>query len=317
MRTLAISGGVGGAKLALGLSRLLPPEDLTIVVNTGDDETFHGLHVSPDVDSVVYALAGMTSRETGWGVEGDSFRAMEALDRLGGETWFRLGDLDLATHLRRTELLAAGRTLSEATREICEALGVRHAVAPMSDAPVRTVIETAEHGAMAFQDYFVRRACEPRAVAVRFAGAEDAPPSPAFAAALESVDAIVFCPSNPVVSVDPVLAVQGVRQAIERFPGPRVAVSPIVGGRAVRGPAAKMMAELGEDSTAAGVARRYAGLADALIIDECDARLAGAVEAEGMAARVAPTVMTSDVDKTVLAQTALRAAFGDGECPKT
>ena len=317
MRTLAISGGVGGAKLALGLSRLLPPEDLTIVVNTGDDETFHGLHVSPDIDSVVYALAGMTSRETGWGVEGDSFRAMEALDRLGGETWFRLGDLDLATHLRRTELLAAGRTLSEATREICDALGVRHAVAPMSDAPVRTIIETAEHGAMAFQDYFVRRACEPRAVAVRFAGAEDAPPSPAFAAALESADAIVFCPSNPVVSVDPVLAVRGVRQAIERFSGPRVAVSPIVGGRALRGPAAKMMAELGEDSGAAGVARRYSGLADALIIDECDARLAGAVEAEGMAARVAPTVMASDADKTALAETALRAAFGDGECPKT
>ena len=316
-RILAVSGGVGGAKLALGLARLLPPDDLTIVVNTGDDETFHGLRVSPDVDSVVYALAGMTSRETGWGVEGDSFRAMEALGRLGGETWFRLGDLDLATHLRRTELLAAGRTLSEATREICAALGVRHAVAPMSDAPVRTIIETAESGAMAFQDYFVRRACEPRAVAVRFDGADDAPPSPAFAAALESADAIVFCPSNPVVSVEPVLAVRGVRRAIERFPGPRVAVSPIVGGRAIRGPAAKMMAELGEDPSAVGVARRCARLADALILDECDAHLAAAVEAQGVAARVAQTVMTSDADKTALAETVLRVAFGDGECRKT
>ena len=316
-RILAVSGGVGGAKLALGLARLLPPDDLTIVVNTGDDETFHGLRVSPDVDSVVYALAGMTSRETGWGVEGDSFRAMEALGRLGGETWFRLGDLDLATHLRRTGLLAAGRTLSEATREICAALGVRHAVAPMSDAPVRTIIETAESGAMAFQDYFVRRACEPRAVAVRFDGADDAPPSPAFAAALESADAIVFCPSNPVVSVEPVLAVRGVRRAIERFPGPRVAVSPIVGGRAIRGPAAKMMAELGEDPSAVGVARRCARLADALILDECDAHLAAAVEAQGVAARVAQTVMTSDADKTALAETVLRVAFGDGECRKT
>ena len=316
-RTLAISGGVGGAKLALGFARLLPPDDLTIVVNTGDDETFHGLRVSPDIDSVVYALAGMTSRETGWGVEGDSFRAMEALGRLGGETWFRLGDLDLATHLRRTELLAAGRTLSEATREICAALGVRHAVAPMSDAPVRTIIETAESGAMAFQDYFVRRACEPRAVAVRFDGADDAPPSPAFAAAIESADAIVFCPSNPVVSVEPVLAVRGVRRAIERFRGPRVAVSPIVGGRAIRGPAAKMMAELGEDPSAVGVARRCAGLADALILDECDAHLAAAVEAQGVEARVAQTVMTSDADKTALAETVLRVAFGDGECRKT
>ncbi len=315
-RVLAVSGGVGGAKLAVGLSRLLPPENLTIVVNTGDDETFHGLYVSPDIDTVVYALAGMTNRETGWGVEGDSFRAMDALGRLGGETWFRLGDLDLAMHLRRTELLALGRTLSEATREICDALGVRHPVVPMSDAPVRTVVRTAEHGEMAFQEYFVRRACEPRIAGVRFAGAENAPPSPAFAAALESADAIVFCPSNPVVSVGPVLAVRGVREAITRFRGPRVAVSPIVGGRALKGPAAKMMTELGEDASNAGVARRCAGLADALILDESDADDAAAVEAAGMSARTARTVMTSESGKTALAEAVLRIAFGDGVCPK-
>ena len=315
-RVLALSGGVGGAKLAVGLSRLLPPENLTIVVNTGDDETFHGLCVSPDIDTVVYALAGMTNRETGWGVEGDSFRAMDALGRLGGETWFRLGDLDLAMHLRRTELLASGRTLSEATREICDALGVRHPVVPMSDAPVRTVVRTAEHGEMAFQEYFVRRACEPRIGGVRFAGAENAPPSPAFAAALESADAIVFCPSNPVVSVGPVLAVRGVREAIARFRGPRVAVSPIVGGRALKGPAAKMMTELGEDASNAGVARRCAGLADALILDESDADDAAAVEAAGMSARTARTVMTSESGKTALAEAVLRIAFGDGVCPK-
>ena len=315
-RVLAVSGGVGGAKLAVGLSRLLPPENLTIVVNTGDDETFHGLYVSPDIDTVVYALAGMTNRETGWGVEGDSFRAMDALGRLGGETWFRLGDLDLAMHLRRTELLASGRTLSEATREICDALGVRHPVVPMSDAPVRTVVRTAEHGEMAFQEYFVRRACEPRIDGVRFAGAETAPPAPAFAAALESADAIVFCPSNPVVSVGPVLAVRGVREAIARFRGPRVAVSPIVGGRALKGPAAKMMTELGEDASNAGVARRCAGLADALILDESDADDAAAVEAAGMSARTARTVMTAESGKTALAEAVLRIAFGDGVCPK-
>lgn len=316
-RTLAVSGGVGGAKLAVGLSRILPPEDLTIVVNTGDDETFHGLHISPDIDSVVYALAGMTNRETGWGVEGDSFRAMDALGRLGGETWFRLGDLDLAMHLRRTELLAAGRTLSEATADICAALGVRHAVAPMSDAPVRTVVQTAEHGEMAFQEYFVRRGCEPRIAGVRFAGAEGAAPSPAFAAALERANAIVFCPSNPVVSVGPVLAVDGVREAVAAFRGPRVAVSPIIGGRALRGPAAKMMAELGEDAGNVGVARRCAGLADALIIDESDADDAAAVEAEGIRARTARTVMMAESDKTALAESVLRIAFGESAWPTT
>ena len=315
-RTLALSGGVGGAKLAVGLSRVLPPEDLTIVVNTGDDETFHGLRVSPDIDTVVYALAGMTNRETGWGVDGDSFRALDALGGLGGETWFRLGDADLAMHLRRTELLAAGRTLSEATADICAALGVRHAVVPMSDAPVRTVVQTAEHGEMAFQEYFVRRGCEPRITGVRFAGAEDAPPSPAFASALEHADAIVFCPSNPVVSVGPALAVRGVREAVAAFRGPRVAVSPIVGGRALRGPAAKMMAELGEDASAAGVARRYAGLAGTLIIDESDADDAPAVETAGMAASIARTVMMTESDKTTLAESALRVAFGEGAWPR-
>ena len=306
---LAISGGVGGAKLAFGLSRLLGPDELTIAVNTGDDETFHGLHVSPDVDTVVYALAGLTNPETGWGVAGDSFRALETLSRLGGETWFRLGDLDLAMHLRRTELLAAGCTLTETTRAICDALGVRHPVVPMSDAPVRTIALT-EHGEMAFQEYFVRHACEPRITGVRFDGADDAAPSLALNEALTNADAIVFCPSNPLVSIEPVLAVQGVRDAIERFAGPRIAVSPIVGGRALKGPAAKMMAELGEEVSSAGVARRYAGLVDTLIIDEGDAAEAPAVEALGIAAHVAPTIMTTEADKTALAREVLVLALG-------
>ena len=306
-RVIAISGGVGGAKLALGLSHLLGPDELTIAVNTGDDETFHCLHVSPDIDTVVYALAGLTNPETGWGVAGDSFRALDALGRLGGETWFRLGDLDLAMHLRRTELLAAGCTLTEATRAICGALGVRHPVVPMSDAPVRTIAQT-ENGEMTFQEYFVRHACEPRITGVRFAGAENAQPSPSLREGLAAADAIIFCPSNPIVSIEPVLAVQGVRGIIERFAGPRVAVSPIVGGRALKGPAAKMMAELGEEVSSAGVARRYAGLVDTLVIDESDATEAPAVEALGIAARVAPTVMTTDADKTALAREVLAIA---------
>ena len=306
---LAISGGVGGAKLALGLSRLLGPDQLTIAVNTGDDERFHGLHVSPDVDTVVYALAELTNPEAGWGVAGDTFRSLEALGRLGGETWFRLGDLDLAMHLRRTELLAAGRTLTEATREICDALGVRHPIVPMSDAPVRTVAQT-ERGDMAFQEYFVRHACEPRITGVRFAGAENAHPSPALSQALADADAIVFCPSNPLVSVGPVLAVPGVRDAVERFAGPRIAVSPIVGGRALKGPAAKMMAELGEEVNNAGVARRYAGLVDVLVLDESDAAEAPSVEALGITAHVAPTIMNADADKTALAREVLALALG-------
>ena len=305
---LAISGGVGGAKLALGMSRLLGPHELTIAVNTGDDETFHGLHVSPDVDTVVYALAGLTNPETGWGVAGDSFRALDALGRLGGETWFRLGDLDLAMHLRRTELLAAGSTLTEATRAISAALGVRHPVVPMSDAAVRTIART-EHGEMAFQEYFVRHACEPRITGVRFAGAENAQPSPALIEALAGADAVVFCPSNPLVSIEPVLAVQGVRDAIERFTGPRIAVSPIVGGRALKGPAAKMMAELGEEVSNIGVARRYPGLLDVLVIDEGDAAEVPAVEALGIAVHVAPTIMTTDADKTELAREVLALAW--------
>ncbi len=308
-RVLAIAGGVGGAKLALGLSKTLAPDELTVVVNTGDDDIFHGLHVSPDVDTVAYALAGLTNRETGWGVDGDSFRALDALGRLGGETWFRLGDLDLGLHLRRTELLAEGRGLSEATYAITQALGVRRAVVPMSDDPVRTIALT-EHGEMAFQEYFVKHRCEPRIEGVRFDGADSSRPSPGFRRALAEADAIVFCPSNPVVSIGPVLAVPGIREAIEGFAGSRIAVSPIVGGAALKGPAAKMMAELGEEVSNVGVARRYVGLIDILVLDTSDAAEAQAVEALGVEARVAPTIMTSDADKTALAEHVLELALG-------
>ena len=301
MHILAIAGGVGGAKLVLGLTRVLPSGQLTIIVNTGDDETFHGLHVSPDIDSVTYALAGIANAETGWGIAGDSFRAASALARLGAETWFAIGDLDLATHVRRTELLRAGLTLSEVTGQLASHLGVEHTVAPMSDDPVRTVAVT-DQGDLAFQDYFVRRRCEPRIAGVRFEGAESARPSPALAGALAGADAIVYCPSNPVVSVGPVLAVAGVRDAVAAFRGPRIAVSPIVGGQALRGPAAKMMAELGEEVSCVGVARRYVGLCDAFVIDQVDAGQADAIGELGMHVLVTDTVMRTEADKERLAR---------------
>jgi LPPG:FO 2-phospho-L-lactate transferase len=300
-KILAIAGGVGGAKLALGLARVLPPENLTIVVNTGDDETFHGLHVSPDLDSVTYALAGLTNPDTGWGVAGDSFRTLEALGRLGAETWFGLGDLDFATHIRRTALLADGMSLSRATAEITRHLGITCAVVPMTDAPVRTIAIT-DSGELAFQEYFVHRGCEPRIAGVRFDGADAALPSPAFADALKEADAIVYCPSNPLVSVGPILAVPGVLDSIANFAGPRIAVSPIVGGQALKGPAAKMMKELGEEVSCVGVARRYVGLCDALVMDDIDREHSGAIEECGMRAVVTGTIMQTESDKVGLAR---------------
>ncbi len=301
---LALAGGVGGAKLTLGLARVLPPEALTIVVNTGDDEAFHGLHVCPDLDTVMYTLAGLANPETGWGLSGETFRALEALDRYGAPAWFRLGDADLATHIRRTDLLRQGWSLSEVTQELCGRLGIQHAVAPMSDDPVRTVALT-DDGELAFQEYFVHRGCEPRITGVRFDGAATSEMAPGFVQALASAGAIVFCPSNPLVSIGPILSVPGVRDAIASFKGKRIAISPIVGGQALRGPAAKMMAELGEEVSCVGVARRYLGLCDVMVIDEVDRKHAPAIEALGMQAAVANTIMQTDDDKAALAREVL------------
>lgn len=301
---VALAGGVGGAKLALGLSRLLPVTGLTVVVNTADDEEFHGLHVSPDLDTVMYTLAGIANPETGWGIAGDTWAAMAMLEQLGGETWFRLGDRDLATHLRRTELLRAGRTLTEATLGLCTRLGVGHRVIPMSDQRVRTIAVTTE-GELPFQEYFVRRRCEPVLRAIRFEGIERAEPSPLFRYALDRADMLVFCPSNPYVSIAPIVGVPGVREAIERFRGVRIAVSPIIGGQAVKGPAAKMLAELGEDVSCVGVARRFVGLGDVFVIDEVDAAAAPAIAALGWRPVTAPTLMHSEADKVELARRVL------------
>ena len=304
-----MAGGVGGAKLCLGLARTLAPSDLQIIVNTGDDEDFYGLRVSPDLDTVTYTLAGIANPETGWGIKGETFAALGALRRLGLDAWFGLGDQDFATHILRTRMLHEGATLSEVADRVRRALGVEHPIAPMSDDRVRTMI-IADGGELAFQTYFVKMRCEPVACGLRFDGAESARMSPAFRAALDEAGAIVICPSNPYLSVAPMLAVPGVRAAIERFAGPRIAVSPIVGGEAIRGPAAKLLAELGEDASCVGVARRYAGLCDIFVIDEVDAHLADGVRTLGMEPLVARTVMRSDADKIRLAREVLDAVGG-------
>lgn len=309
--TLALAGGVGGAKLARGLADVLAPGRLTVAVNTGDDFEHMGLPISPDLDTVMYTLAGRANLETGWGVEGETWSFMEAVGDLGGETWFRLGDRDLATHITRRWMLDRGKTLSEATDALTGALGIRHRIAPMSDRPVRTVVETDE-GALPFQEYFVKRRCEPRVRAFRFDGIETAIPSPPLAAALADPDleAVVICPSNPYVSVAPIVGIPAVAEFIDTREVPVVAVSPIVGGSAIKGPAAKMMAELGSETSALGIARHYGAHIDGIVIDKIDAGLATEIGALGIAVHVAPTVMRTEDDSRALARETLDFATG-------
>ena len=309
-KILALAGGVGGAKLALGLAGVVPAAELTVAVNTADDFEHLGFSISPDLDTVMYTLAGVANPETGWGRQGESWTVMEALGRLGGETWFRLGDKDLATHIERTRRLRGGETLSAITRDLAQRLGVGPALVPMSDDPVRTMVAT-DQGELAFQDWFVRLQCRPAVQSVRFAGVESARPSPLL---LDRVGlrCVIVCPSNPFVSVAPILALQGVRAALETTKVPRIAVTPIVGGQAIKGPAAKMLAELGHDVSALGVARYYRGLIDGFMLDKEDAALATEIEALGMRVRVADTMMRNDEDKRRLAGDAL--AFVDALC---
>ncbi len=306
---LALAGGVGGAKLVLGLSRILPPERLTVVVNTGDDEQFHGLHVSPDLDTVMYTLAGLSNPETGWGLAGETFNALSMLGKYGADTWFNLGDKDLATHITRTRALREGATLSEATSELCRNLGIMHRLVPMSDDPVRTTLSTGS-GELAMQDYFVRQRSEPRVNSVNYVGADTASPSPGLLQALEQASVMVFCPSNPFLSLGPILAIPGVRGLMESFTGVRLGVSPIVGGAALRGPAGKMMAELGEEVSCAAVARLYQGLVDIFLIDHEDAAIAEEIGRMSIRAEVTSIIMNDDDDKITLARQVLALADG-------
>ena len=310
-KVLALAGGVGGAKLVLGFTRLLPPEQLTIVVNTGDDETFHGLHVSPDLDTMLYTLAGISNPETGWGIAGETFHALEMLTGYGADTWFNLGDRDLATHIRRTQLLRQGMTLSDVTAELCRRLGVDHTIVPMSDTSVRTFLQT-DLGELPMQEYFVRNRSEPPVKTVSYQGANDARPSGEFERALDEAELVVLCPSNPLLSTGPILALAGVREALAaRADGRiRVAVSPIIGGEAVRGPAAKIMTELNYEATCLGVARMYQDICDIFVIDEQDAELAPAISDLGMTPLVAQTIMYTESDKVALARLIIQLGGG-------
>jgi LPPG:FO 2-phospho-L-lactate transferase len=302
---LALAGGVGGAKLADGLAKLLG-ERFTVIVNTGDDFTHLGLHVSPDLDTVMYTLAGIANPQTGWGIAGETWNFLDQVERLGGPRWFRLGDRDLATHVLRSERLAAGETHSAVTAALCRALGVTATLLPMSDDPVRTIIRT-DDAELPFQDYFVRLACAVPVRGIRYEGATAARLNPALGRFAE-LSAVIICPSNPYLSVDPILAVPGVRVWLRAQGCPIVAVSPIVGGAAIKGPAAKIMAELGAPASAVGIARHYAGLVDGLVIDTVDAALAPQITAAGMAVKVAPAVMSNADDRLALARTSLAFA---------
>ena len=306
---VALSGGVGGAKLALGLSRILAPAQLDIIVNTGDDFEHLGLMICPDLDTLTYTLAGLNNTETGWGRAGETWTFMTSLRALGGESWFQLGDGDLAIHVERTRRLAAGEPLSRVTAELTARLGIEFSVIPMSDEPVRTFVETAA-GALAFQHYFVRDQCAPEVTGFEFRGAKTATPSPMALGALAdpALDAVVICPSNPFISIDPILAVPGLRGAIEDAAAPVIAVSPIVGGKAIKGPTAKMMLELGVTQSAASVARHYDGLIDGFVLDSEDAASGDEIRALGLDVLTTNTVMQSLEDRVSLAANVLEFA---------
>jgi LPPG:FO 2-phospho-L-lactate transferase len=306
---VVLTGGTGGAKFIQGLQQVVTPGEITAVVNTGDDLLWWGLHVSPDLDSVSYALAGVLSRERGWGVEGDTFHCLEAMRRLGAPTWFQLGDRDLATHLTRTQLLAQGKTLTEATASIARSLGVTARILPMTDARVETRVVT-RSGELGFEEYFVRERYQISVRAIRFDGAESAAPAPGVVEAIHAAEAVLIAPSNPVTSIGPILAVQKIREALRQTQAPVGAISPIVGGAAVSGPAAELMRAQGIAASIEGVARNYADFLDVLIIDERDAADASRIKKLGIRSHRTQTIMRTPDDQAALAAAALRAVSG-------
>jgi LPPG:FO 2-phospho-L-lactate transferase len=294
MKIVALAGGVGGAKLAHGLAQIMPPEDLTVIVNTGDDFEHYGLYICPDLDTVCYTLAGLANPETGWGRVDESWNVIENASKLGGPDWFRLGDQDLGTHIERTRRLKSGDSLSQITRDFCKAWRIEHTVLPMSDQPVRTIVES-EEGDLPFQEYFVHRRCEPRVKGFRFEGAERAEAARGTREAIHAADAVVICPSNPWVSIDPILRV------LPEIEKPVYAVSPIIGGETVKGPAAKMYREFGIQPSAFAVANHYRGLATGFVLDCIDAQLIESVRGLNMRALVTNTLMNSHDNRRQLA----------------
>jgi LPPG:FO 2-phospho-L-lactate transferase len=299
-RVVALSGGVGGAKLVSGLADILDPEELTAVVNTGDDFVHWGFHIAPDIDTVMYTLAGLAHSVQGWGIEGDTFTALAMVERYGGESWFRLGDKDLGTHIARAQALARGATLTEVTAALAGALGVRVRILPMADGARRTVFDTSAHGTLSFQEYFVKHRFQPTALRVRFEG--DPPPTSAVLDAIAAADFVVICPSNPYVSVDPIVTLPGMREALSQKRV--IAVSPIVGGKALKGAAAKLMVELGAgEPSAAAIARHYGALLAGIVVEKGDeARI------EGVRALATDTVMVTQKDRRKLAEDVLSFA---------
>ena len=303
---VALAGGVGAARFLDGLARVLAPERLFVIGNTGDDAEVHGLHISPDLDTVTYTLAGLADRKRGWGIRGDRFRCLEALGRLGAETWFQLGDRDLATHIYRTDRLRQGTTLTQVTAEITRALEVGATIVPMSDEPVRTRICTAS-GELEFQTYFVKRRARDSVAGVRFEGADRAASAPGVLEAIEQAEAIIVCPSNPFISVGPILSVPGIREALRARRDRVAAISPIVGGRALKGPAADMMRSMKIRCAAAEVACLYADFAGMFVLDEVDRKQGGEVESHGMRPVVTNTIMRGRRERKLLARAVTEA----------
>ena len=311
---VVLTGGTGGAKFIQGLKEIVPASEITAVVNTGDDLRWWGLNVSPDLDSITYALAGVLSEERGWGIEGDTFQCLEAMRRSGEPTWFQLGDRDLATHIFRTQLLAEGETLTKATAIIARSLKIAAKILPMTDARVETRVLTPD-GELGFQEYFVRERHQVSVDAVRFDGAAGASPAPGVVEAIYAAEMILVAPSNPVTSIGPILAIAGIREALRKTPAPIGAISPIIGGAAVSGPAAELMRVQGLSASIEGVARAYSDFLDVLVIDERDAVDAASVEKMGIRLYSSQTIMKTLVDKAALASAALhalRAARGVG-----
>jgi LPPG:FO 2-phospho-L-lactate transferase len=304
-----LTGGTGGAKFVDGLRQVVPPEQLTLIVNTGDDLLWWGLYVSPDLDSITYVLAGMLSRERGWGVKGDTFFCLQHMGQLGQPIWFHAGDRDLAVHILRSKLMAEGKTLSEVTAEICDKLGVKARILPMSNSRVETRVGT-PIGELSFEEYFVQRWYQDPVESVRFAGAADAEPAPGVLEAILSADVVLLAPSNPITSVGPILAVPGVRDALQKTKGRIAAVSPIVGGEAVAGPAGILMTSQGLPVSIAGVAEAYHDFLDVLVVDVRDAQAAEILRQTGVRVHVAKTIMQTSEDKANLASEVLSAVAG-------
>ncbi len=307
-KIVALAGGVGGAKLAYGLAQIVAPDSLTVIVNTGDDFEHVGLHISPDLDTVMYTLAEMADPFRGWGLKDETWNMMLGLARYGGPTWFQLGDRDLATHLLRSNWLREGYPYNWVTKELCRRLGVRCTVLPMSEDPIRTIVQTAD-GELAFQEYFVHQRCEPVVTGLRFEGADQAQPSREVINAVREAEAIVICPSNPLLSIDPILSMDSLKRIIMATKVPKIGVSPIVGGQAIKGPAAKMMTELGMDVSPIGVARHFGDILTGYIIDHADEAAKTPLDGMGLKTLVTQTIMRSSEDKVTLAKEVLGLAF--------